>query len=190
MTTMALPQVQVSAGFRPRELFGRRATQLLVALTMALGLILGLSITSGAGTASAATGDSAPVNFGLGRAYWGDNGLEIRLTRDGTELAYMASQVTGGVGVKSTELGAAALAKFGPIMQQIIRSGGIDTARTGVQIVGGVGIGAADWGAEKIIIPDGMCLGITWAPQVMAPSSYMSVPANPHNTTTWLEPCS
>ncbi len=190
MSVLAFPQVQASPMFDNLNLLGRRAVKLVLTVATVFAMVLGLSLTSSAGTANAATGDSAPVHFGLGRAYWGENGMEIRLTREGTELAYLASTVGGGAGIKGTQLGAEALAKFGPIMSHIIRSGGIDPTKDGVKVVGAVAGATGLWAAEKVMIPDGMCLGITWAPEIVAPSSYISYPSNPHQSASWLESCS
>jgi hypothetical protein len=146
-------------------------------------------------TASAATGDSAPIYFGLGRAYTGPNGLEIRLNRTGTEWAYMASAVVGGVEFQGTKLGEVALAKFGPIMQQIIRSGGINPAKDNVKVISGIAGGSIEQLEQSIIIPDGMCLGITYAPDtallVTSTTTTGFAPATrqPY-TMSWLERCS
>lgn len=195
MSTIALPQVQDLSEFRISNTLGLRAVQIVLSLVIALGVIVGISLTSNAGTASAATGDSAPIYFGLGRAYTGENGLEIRLNRSGTELAYIAAGAFGAPEVEGTALATsatAALARFGPIMQQVIRSGGITTLAKGSSKFAS---GAAGWGAEKLIIPDGMCLGITYAPDTAllgtstTTTGYAPTARQPY-TASWLEPCS
>jgi hypothetical protein len=199
MTTTALPQVQVSSVFRTSKLFGRRAAQIVLSLAIALGLIFGLSFTANAGTASAATGDSAAINFGLGRMYTGSNGLEIRLTREGTEDAYIAGGAFGGAASETTILGAnaaKALAKFGPAMQRLLRSG-LDlprwTAKGSVTAAGAY----AGKQVDQAIIPDGMCLGITIRPIQAAggkigPMEFIASTGSPgaFTSTAWLEHCS
>jgi hypothetical protein len=199
MTTIALPQVQVPSMFQASNLFGRRAVQIVLSLAIALGLTFGLSLTTNAGTASAATGDSAPVKFGLGRAYMGPNGLEIRLTREGTEDAYIAAGAFGGAAAETTEIGASAaatLAKFGPIMQRLLRSG-LDLPRWAAKGSTTAAGAYAGKQVDQAIIPDGMCVGITVRPIQAAvgkigPMEFIGSTGSsgPITSTTWLEPCS